>query len=168
VAKIRKHEGKNGASYQIDYFDPNGKRVRQSCKKKKDAEAELAKRVSLIAEKRYLDVKKDYTTTLDELLDKYKENFQHQACFKNWKVFFKIYGISIRLPDSSLPAKLSHFLKLIERATFIQRRLTEIRKDILSSPPWPSQYFGSPRTCPQRWSLFPMLLSSRSCPEPRI
>lgn len=87
MAKIRKREGKNGASYQIDYFDPNGKRVRQSFKKKKDAEAQLAKRVSLIAEKRYLDVKKDYTTTLDELLDKYKENFQHQACFKNWKVF---------------------------------------------------------------------------------
>ncbi len=64
MAKIRKR----GKGYQIDYFDPTGKRVRQSFKKKKDAEAELGKRVSLIAEKRYLDVKKDCTTTFGELL----------------------------------------------------------------------------------------------------
>ena len=87
MAMVRKREGKKGVSWQIDYFDPNGKRVRQSFKKKKDAVDELAKRVSLIAEKRYLDVKKDYKTTLGELLDKYEENFQHQACFNNWKVF---------------------------------------------------------------------------------
>lgn len=64
MATIRKREGKKGISWQIDYFDPNGQRVRQSFKKKKHAEAELGKRVSLIAEKRYLDVKKDYKTTL--------------------------------------------------------------------------------------------------------
>lgn len=81
MAKVRKR----GDSWQIDYFDPNGKRVRQSFKKKKDAEAELAKRVSLIAEKRYLDVKKYYTTTLGELLEKYTENWQHQASFESWK-----------------------------------------------------------------------------------
>jgi hypothetical protein len=45
---------KRGDSWQIDYLDPNRKRVRQSFRKKKDAEAELGKRVSLIAEKRYL------------------------------------------------------------------------------------------------------------------
>jgi integrase len=104
VAKIRKREGKNGVSWQIDYFDPNGKRVRQSFKKRKDAEAELAKRVSLIAEKRYLDVKKDYKTTLKELLDKYTENFQHQIIFNRWKAFclkrFKDYfGEDTRLAN---------------------------------------------------------------------
>jgi len=45
-------------SYQIDYLDPHGKRVRLSFSKKKDAVAELGKRVSLIAEKRYLDVRR--------------------------------------------------------------------------------------------------------------
>jgi integrase len=85
MATIRKREGTKGVSWQIDYFDPAGKRVRQSFKKKKDAEAELGKRVSLIAEKRYLDVKKDYNTTLKELLDKYTENHQNQACFKSAK-----------------------------------------------------------------------------------
>jgi hypothetical protein len=66
MATIRKRE----KSYRIDYFDPNGKRIRKSFKKKKDAEAELGKRVSLIAENRYLDIKKDYKTTLKELIAK--------------------------------------------------------------------------------------------------
>ena len=87
MAKIRKR----GNSYQIDYFDPNGKRVRKSFGKRKDAEGELGKRVSLIAEKRYLDVKKDYTTTFKELLDKYKENYKDQSSFKNWKSYCLTY-----------------------------------------------------------------------------
>ena len=78
MATIRKR----GKSYQIDYFDPTGKRVRKSFRKRKDAEAELGKRVSLIAEGRYLDVKKDFKTTLGELIDKYAENYQHQASLK--------------------------------------------------------------------------------------
>ncbi len=48
MATIRKR----GKTYQIDHFDPNGKRVRKSFKKKKDAVAELGKRVSVIAEGR--------------------------------------------------------------------------------------------------------------------
>jgi integrase len=59
--------------------------VRKSFKKKKDAVAELGKRVSLIAENRYLDVKKDYKTTLKELTEKYEENFKHQPSFYNGK-----------------------------------------------------------------------------------
>ncbi len=43
--------------WQIDYRDPTGKRVRQSFPTKKEAQAELAKRISLKAEGRYLDVK---------------------------------------------------------------------------------------------------------------
>ena len=49
MAKIRKR----GNTYQIDYFDPNGKRIRKSFKKKQDAaEAELGKRVAQLAEGR--------------------------------------------------------------------------------------------------------------------
>lgn len=76
---------KRGAGYQIDYFDPAGKRVRKTFKKKKDAEAELGKRVSLKAEGRYLDVKKDCVTTFGELIKKYTENFEKQRSFENWK-----------------------------------------------------------------------------------
>jgi integrase len=81
MAKIRKR----GNTYQIDYFDPSGKRVRQSFKKRKDAEAELGKRVSLKAENRYLDVRRDYTTPLGELTAKYQENYGHQTSFTSWK-----------------------------------------------------------------------------------
>jgi len=44
---------KVGKYFQIDYYDPNGKRIRKNFKKKKEAVAELAKRESLKAENRY-------------------------------------------------------------------------------------------------------------------
>ena len=95
---------KRGNTWQIDYFDPNGKRVRQSFKKKKDAEAELGKRVSLIAEGRYLDVKRDYKSTMGELLTKYEENYKHQASWEKYKKFcldsFRTYfGENTRLSN---------------------------------------------------------------------
>ena len=83
MAKVRKR----GNTYQIDYRDPTGKRIRMSFKKRKDAEAELGKRVSLIAENRYLDVKKDYTTTLKELIEKYQENYRGQASYLTFKKY---------------------------------------------------------------------------------
>lgn len=84
MGKVRKR----GKSWQIDYLDPTGKRIRKTFEKKKEAEAELAKRVALIAEGRYLDVKKEYTTTMGELLEKYEENHQHQPGFQKSKRYF--------------------------------------------------------------------------------
>ena len=74
---------KRGDSWQIDYLDPGGKRVRQSFKTRKEATAELGKRVSLIAEGRYLDVKPECKTTLAELCQRYEENFDNQSSFQN-------------------------------------------------------------------------------------
>ncbi len=76
---------KIGKYWQIDYYEPNGNRKRQNFKKKKDAVAELGKRESLKVEGRYLDVKKEYTTTLKELVLKYTVNYNQQANFKNAK-----------------------------------------------------------------------------------
>jgi hypothetical protein len=84
MATIRKRD----KAYQIDYFDPDGKRIRKSFKKKKGAEAELVKRVSLIAEGRYLDVKKEYKTTLKQILVKYEENYKKQSSYKTAKKVF--------------------------------------------------------------------------------
>ena len=81
LATIRKW----GKGYQIDYFDPTGKRVRKSFKKKKDAEAELGKHVSLIAEGRYLDVKKEYKTTLKDVLSEYEKNYKNQVSLQTGK-----------------------------------------------------------------------------------
>jgi integrase len=76
---------KRGNSWQIDYLDPGGKRVRQSFKTRKEAVAEHGKRVSLIAEGRYLDVKPERKTTLAELCKQYEETFSHQSNFENAK-----------------------------------------------------------------------------------
>ena len=90
VAKVTRVEGKKGVSYRIDYFDPKGKRSRKMFKKKKDAEAELGKRVSLMAEGRYLDVKKDVKTTLHELIERYAQAYANQAYFvSNKHIFLK-------------------------------------------------------------------------------
>ena len=126
MATIRKR----GNSYEIDYFDPTGKRVRKSFKKRKDAAAELGKRVSLIAEGRYLDVKKDYKTTLKELLKKYKENYQHQPSFETWKRFclenFKEY-----FGEDTLLANI-RYVDLETYRNHLRQKLTKngtIRKD---------------------------------------
>jgi hypothetical protein len=74
---------KRSSSWQIDYLDPGGRRVRQSFKTRKEAAAELGKRVSLIAEGRYLDVKQECKTTLAELCQRYEENFGHQSSWGN-------------------------------------------------------------------------------------
>lgn len=86
MAKIRKR----GGAYQIDYTDPTGKRVRVSFTKKKDAEAELGKRVSLIAEnpKRYLEIAQVSTVTFDDLVKKYRENFNRQRSYERSKKTF--------------------------------------------------------------------------------
>ena len=76
---------KSGDSWQIDYLDPGGKRVRQSFPTRKEATAEHGKRVSLMAEGRYLDVKPESKTTLAELCKQYAENFGDQSSFKNAK-----------------------------------------------------------------------------------
>jgi integrase len=86
---------KIGKYFQIDYYDPNGKRIRKNFKKKKDAVAEHAKRQALIAENRYLDVKTEYKTTFCQLADVYNANFKYQASFKTHKATylnnFKLY-----------------------------------------------------------------------------
>lgn len=88
MASIRKR----GSGYQIDYYDPHGKRIRQTFNKKKEAEAELAKRISLIAENRYLDVKREFKTTLKDLVDKYTENYPHQIKAYYCKNFTDYFG----------------------------------------------------------------------------
>ena len=89
MAKVRRR----GSAWQIDYFDPTGKRVRKSFKKKGEAEAELGKRVSLIAEDRYLDVKKDTKVTFHELAERYIEHQFGESVIVSRLDFNDISGI---------------------------------------------------------------------------
>ena len=116
---------KRGKGYQIDYFDPYGKRIRKSFKKKKDAEAELGKRVSLIAEGRYLDVKKDCKTTLNELTSKYTENYPHPTKKHYCDNFHEFFG------KDTLLAKI-RYVGLETYRNHLRRKLTKngtVRKD---------------------------------------
>jgi integrase len=114
---------KRGDSWQIDYLDPTGKRVRKSFKKKKDGVAELGKRVSLIAEDRYLDVKKDYKTTLKELLKHYEESYQHQPsfeslkryCIENFKAYFNEDTKLSNIQYVDLEAYRNHLMQKLTR-----------------------------------------------------
>ena len=136
---IRKREGRKGVTWQIDYLDPTGKRVRQSFKKKGDAVAELGKRVSLIGEKRYLDVKKDYTTTFGELVEKYTENFKHQkawitskGCYiQRLKDYFggdtrlaNITYLDVETYQNKLRTKLTGRMDGIRKPSSINREMT--------------------------------------------
>jgi len=48
MANVTRVEGKGGVSWRIDYFDPDGKRIRRMLKKRKDADRELAARINAI------------------------------------------------------------------------------------------------------------------------
>ena len=107
MAKVIKRVGKNGISWVVDYFTPEGKRRRKFFPLKKDAEAYLGKVVSAKREGRYhdvFDVKKETLVTFNELADRYVENYRGQKCF----------------------SRLKYYLLEEYRVAFGERRLSEI------------------------------------------
>lgn len=56
MATIRKRTNRKGTVWQIDYYDPQGKRVMKCFPLKKDAEAFLGKVLAAKKEGRYHDV----------------------------------------------------------------------------------------------------------------
>jgi integrase len=88
MANLRKVTTKEGISWKIDYYDPQGRRVKKRFKKKADAEAYLGKVVSSIKEEKYEDIfekKKTPPVTFEELADHYVEIYRHQRSFHNFK-----------------------------------------------------------------------------------
>jgi integrase len=143
---------KRGKGWQIDYFDPNKKRIRVTFKTKKEATAELGKRQSLMVEKRYLDVKKDYTTTLGQLIEKYKENFKHQKYFKTTKKyhmenFLKYFGektILVNINYEMIETYKNHLRekptryenKKLRKASTINREMVCLRQLFSKASEW--------------------------------
>ena len=62
MGTIRKYEGKRGVSWVIDYISPDGKRIRQSFKTRKQAQAELTARDYTIQTGTYVDPKNTKNT----------------------------------------------------------------------------------------------------------
>jgi integrase len=88
MAKLRKRVNKAGVSWQIDYYDPQGKRVMKCFPKKAEAEAYLGKVVAAKKEGRYhdvFDVKKETQDTFNDLAARYTENFRTQKAFRTSK-----------------------------------------------------------------------------------
>jgi integrase len=107
MANIRKKINKGGTVYRVDYYDPDGRRVRKDFPLKKDAEAYRGKVEAAKKEDRYhdvFDVKKGTRVTFNELADRYVENHQTQRCF----------------------SRLKYYLVKEYRATFGNRRLSDI------------------------------------------
>lgn len=92
---------KVGKYFQIDYYEPSGRRVRKNFKLKKEAVAELGKRQALLAEGRYLDTKAECKTPLGEVLELYEKNFGHQSSYKTAKRFF-IDNIKVYFGNATL------------------------------------------------------------------
>ena len=104
---IRQRVNKNGVTWQVDYRDPQGKRVMKCFPKKADAEAYLGKVTAAKREERYydvFDVKKESQITFNELADRYVENYRGQKCF----------------------SRLKYYLVEEYRTVFGERRLSEI------------------------------------------
>ncbi len=88
MATIRKRTNRKGTVWQIDYYDPQGKRVMKCFPLKKDAEAYLGKVQAAKKEGRYhdvFDVKKETQLTFNELAERYVENFGTQRAFHSSK-----------------------------------------------------------------------------------
>jgi integrase len=91
MATVRKRISKKGkVSYQVDYYDPQGKRIMKCFSKKADAEAYGGKAEAAKREGRYeeiFDVKKGTKTLFNELADRYVENYRGQKCFPRLKYY---------------------------------------------------------------------------------
>jgi integrase len=75
----------------IDYLNPDKKRIRKTFSTKKEAVEERAARIHMMANGEYgkfVEKKKDYTSTFGDLIKLYKENYQHQASYKTAKKHF--------------------------------------------------------------------------------
>jgi hypothetical protein len=86
---IRKRVNKSGTvSWQLDNFNPSGKRVRKSFKLRKYAEAERDRVGVSVQQGTYEDTTKYQKKTFGDLCKEYEKNFKHKTSFKTAKRFF--------------------------------------------------------------------------------
>jgi len=88
MATIRKRVNKKGVTWQIDYYDPQGKRKMKCFKLKKEAEAYLAKIGVCKKDGSYEEIfgpKKEKLITFDGLADRYVENYAAQKSYRSFK-----------------------------------------------------------------------------------
>ena len=88
---------KRGDSWQIDYIDPDGKRVRKSFKTRKEAKLELAARISAMDNDTYREKSLKCDTTLKQMIDgDYKDNFGGQSSYSEKRTYLSQFADWIR------------------------------------------------------------------------
>ena len=88
---------KRDDSWQIDYFDPDGKRKRQSFKTRKEATLELAARISAIDSGSYREKSLKCTTTLSQMVGGlYKEKFESQSSYREKEIYLRQFSAWIK------------------------------------------------------------------------
>ena len=83
MATIRKRVNKKGVSYQVDYYDPDGKRRMKCFKLKREAEAYLAKVGVSKLEGTYAEIFEPKKFLFDDLVKQYLKNCTHQKSYSN-------------------------------------------------------------------------------------
>ena len=88
MATIRKRLGRKGkVSWQIDFYDPGGRRVMKCFRLKSEAEAYLGKAVSAKREGSYSEIfeAEKPQVSFTELADRYEENYRTQKSYRTFK-----------------------------------------------------------------------------------
>src|SRR4030043_1386852 len=88
--KVKRHSGiyRIGKKYFIDYYGPDKKRHREVAGRKLDDAVGRKEEIGdQIRRGKYFAERKKYTTTFDELIQKYQEIFKDQKCFERGKKF---------------------------------------------------------------------------------
>jgi integrase len=104
-------ENNNGSiSWQIDYLNPDRKRIRKTFSTKKQAAEERAARVHMMAKGEYgefVEKKEKKSATLGELLELYRKNYQDQTSFKTAKKFY-IQGFREYFKEDTLLSSIEY------------------------------------------------------------
>jgi len=125
MATFKKITTKEGIAWGVDYYDPQGRRIKKRFKKKAEAEAYLAKVVTTIKEEKYeaiFEKKKETLVTFNEMADQYTESSRFQKSFASFKN--TIIPILRRAFGEKVLAKISY----LDLETFRNRRRGEISK----------------------------------------
>lgn len=85
-------ENKDGSiSWMIDYLNPDKKRIRKTFSTKKEAVGERAARIHMRESGEYskfVETKEKQSAKFEDLVERYKENYRNQTCYKTAKNFY--------------------------------------------------------------------------------
>ena len=129
---IRKRVNQQGVSWQVDYRDPEGKRIMKCFPKKADAEAYLGKVTVAKREERYhdvFDVKRETQVTFNELAEKYVENRAGEAALWFVNAAPRVFSVPRKLWIDAIRGSLAASDPAATRAVAASQVATDLDLD---------------------------------------